>query len=110
MSNKVLEILNDKTIPSRYGDDYNSYWELIYKLDLDKSIEYEGLNITLVEEDGGCEGGGEHMSKVIEVKYDDKLEYYKIDGSYSSWDDSDWNEEGWYRVYPHEKVIVEYRK
>lgn len=66
---------------------YNSYAFLI-----DDEL-FRDITFALVHEEGGSEGGGEDVERVIEVKQNGKLlGYVQIDGYYQSYNGTDWNE------------------
>lgn len=68
------------------GDGYVDWWEVKYSSDLPTDI---GV-IKLVDESGG-EGQGDHMHIVIQVEASGQ--YFRIDGYYSSYGESEFDGE-----------------
>jgi hypothetical protein len=65
--------------------------------------------ITVIEAVGGNEGEGSHTHLVLKVLTKDRnLYYFKKEGSYDSWDGSDWDDTELYQVEPRQKVINVY--
>lgn len=71
-------------------------------------IDADGVKISLVEEEGGGEGDGEHMHIVLGFTNGDKTKYLQIDGFYSSWDAGEWYHDEVEQVFPIEKTITVY--
>lgn len=69
-----------------------------------------GYTLTMLHSIGGNEGGGEHVERVFSVydKQDKSLKYYKVEGSYASYDGTDMNYRGIKEVFPVEKVVTVY--
>lgn len=74
------------------------------------SEEFDSYTLTMLHSIGGNEGGGEHVEYVFSVydKQDESLKYYKVEGSYASYDGTDMNYGGIKEVFPVEKVITVY--
>lgn len=70
----------------------------------DKDIQKE-WGFTVVEDFGG-EGLGDTVRVVVHFPEDDL--YFKSEGSYASYDGSDWSDADWEEVRPKEKTITVY--
>ena len=68
----------------------------------------EDLNIKLIEEIGNTEGAGEYAALTISITINQEILYFTIEGYYSSYDPTDWDEE-FIRVVPKQisKIIYE---
>lgn len=67
-----------------------------------------GVEIKLVHEEGGTEGGGEYMEGVFAFMVcDTPVKFIRVTGTYSSWDDNSWDDEVT-EVYPREVTRTEY--
>lgn len=61
----------------------------------------------LVHSNGGGEGEGEHVERVLEFKVGKQVTFLRTTGFYSSYNGTDWSEE-WSVVYPRQVVITQY--
>jgi hypothetical protein len=82
------------------GESYNR----LPNLDLDF-----GESLEMVDSDGGSEGDGEYMDKVFKVQVGAEEFFFRITGTYNSWDSSMWNE-SFEIVQPVQVMRTEYVK
>lgn len=61
----------------------------------------------LVGEEGGYEGGGEYVERV--VYFEDHNVYIRLTGTYYSYHGTDWNDD-YTQVVPKEKTIIVYEE
>lgn len=78
---------------------------------LAESLEYAEVHIpagvTKPEATFGGEGQGDKVWVVFSLN---GTQYFRIDGSYTSWDGSDWNYSSLYEVEPHPVTVIQYRR
>jgi hypothetical protein len=80
--------------------------------DINKKIIIGKYTITIVDQEGGGEGEGEHWHSVFKIQQDDScdIHYYYIPGYYYSYDGSTIEWDSIYEVEPYEKVVTAWRK
>jgi len=68
-----------------------------------------GITLAVVDEEGGYEGGGEHVERVISIGHSahKPIAYVRIVGYYASYAGTEWCDEVT-RVYPREVVVTQY--
>ncbi len=72
-------------------------------------IEIDGLEITEFDTLGG-KGDGAEMSIIYKVKSKESKDFLvRIDGYYSSWDSSQFDDDA-YEVVEYEKIVKDYKK
>lgn len=64
--------------------------------------------VTKVAEGGG-EGDGAPMWAVLSFEKDGATQYFRLDGQYSSWDSSYWDD-AFYEVYPAEVTVIDWKR
>lgn len=70
--------------------------------------DIEGFTFTLVDSEGGGEGGGEYVHRIFEVKrHGKRLSHLRILGNYQSYNGTEFDTD-WSIVYPHEVVVTQY--
>lgn len=77
--------------------------------ELNSGDSVDGIHIELVHEEGGHEGGGEHVERVfaIHAPGHEILGYMRVTGYYASYNGTDYNDD-WTLVAPREVVVTEY--
>ena len=70
---------------------------------------FVGLTVRIVDEQGGNEGGGEHVMRIYEVTTNDSAEiyYFKKTGFYESYNGTEWDSDV-VEVFPKEIMVVKY--
>lgn len=71
----------------------------------DDSYDLEGLTLSLVDQHGG-EGEGDEYYVVFYAK--ETNQYFRFDGTYSSWDGRDYDSSHLYEVRPVDRVVTFY--
>lgn len=93
-------------VPTRkYFDDYEFTTGNV------KVIKFDKYTIETVDQEGGCEGSGEHWHCVFKVSVDGEIDrYYYIPGYYASYVGTtiEWN--SIYEVTPVDKVVIDWKK
>jgi hypothetical protein len=82
----------------------------IEELDEEDVVEIDGHKVYLKLEysEGGGEGDGSHVERVMTVNIDGKVEaYVRATGYYESYNGTEWNS-GWELVEPREVVVTQY--
>lgn len=65
-------------------------------------------SLSVVDEEGGYEGGGDYAEKVFEFKCNgDPIAYVRVTGFYSSYEGTDWGD-NWEFVVPREVMVIQY--
>ncbi len=68
-------------------------------------------SLSLVNFEGGCEGGGEYVERVIRVWNGETLGYVMINGYYMSYDGTTYDDPSEFSIVePHEVTVIQYRK
>ena len=89
---------------SKYGD--NSFQAFSgYKL----PNKAYGFDVSIAHGEGGHEGGGEYVERVIELKDGDNvLCYFQITGFYASNEGTEWNTDEVQQVFPREVRVIQF--
>lgn len=72
-------------------------------------VEIDGLMVRQVDSEGGREGEGDSVSRVLEVQTCQGSRFFKLCGFYSSWDGTDW-ENDVKEVKPEQVTITVYKE
>lgn len=76
--------------------------------ELNSGDTVDGIHIELVDEEGGHEGGGEHVERVFAIhKGAEILGYMRVTGFYQSYNGTDYNDD-WTLVEPREVLVTHY--
>jgi hypothetical protein len=69
----------------------------------------ESLDIEVVYEIGGREGGGESVVRVYKVTnhIDNEVHYFQLTGCYESYNGTEWDDE-LVEVFPHQVMVTQY--
>lgn len=71
-----------------------------------------GFYLSIVNEEGGYEGGGEYVERVIGIHNGDKTKctaFVRITGSYYSYDGTTYDDE-LKQVFPHQVTVTQYKE
>lgn len=82
----------------------------IEELDEDETIEIDGhqVFIKLVHSEGGGEGEGDYVERVMAVNIDGEVvSYVRVTGYYESYNGTEWNGD-WELVEPREVTVTQY--
>lgn len=75
----------------------------------DKDFIVDDTVIRLVERVGGNEGDGDHAHLVFQVdRADEKSQWFRKDGRYSSYNGVDWEYTKVFEVNPQERTVIVY--
>ena len=88
-----MSITADQLYKELAGKEYryeNSEFNWDYELwGIDRKTDIG--HVKLETQIGGCEGDGEYLAYILAVTQDDgKIQYFRIQGRYNSWDSNDW--------------------
>ena len=78
--------------------------------DLDSGTHAEGLHLELVDSEGGGEGDGSYVHRIMGVFKSGKkkpLSYLRITGYYESYNGTEYNDD-WEFVEPREVKVIQY--
>lgn len=99
-ANKFIEELKEIFEADDLGDLANT---------ADGGFTQQGVRINLVYQEGGGEGEGENVDRVISVETDGKIQaYIRFTGYYASNYGTEWNEGSAVFVEPREVVVTQY--
>lgn len=79
---------------------------------LDEAIAYSGIaeiQLEIVDGEGGHEGGGDYVERIVEIKHAGKhVAYVQFTGFYASYDGTTWDDEVT-QVWPHQVTVTVYK-
>lgn len=105
----VVSSLGDNTF---YGKDHyansfgNCFGEFVDGLSWRNAEITLPAGVATLAQDVGGEDEGSHRHAVIEVNG----QYFRADGSYTSWDGDDWDYATLYEVEPVNVTVIEYKR
>ena len=105
LTKKEIEELFEKTDGYKFSNS-GTFHGLEFAND---EIEDLGYKISLEKDFGGYEGAGEETWKVFKLTSDDSLTYFRINGYYSSWVATEWDD-SIEIVEPREVTVIKYFK
>lgn len=81
----------------------------VYEIEeLNRDDEAEGIYLELVDSEGGYEGAGEYVHRVMAVKKGDTtLSHLRVTGYYQSYSGTEYNDD-WTLVVPRDVVVTQY--
>lgn len=68
----------------------------------------EQITVEMVHSEGGHEGGGDHVERVIRMKVKGIEFYIRFTGFYASYEGTDFDDGNIERVYPREVTVTQY--
>jgi hypothetical protein len=85
--------------------------ELLYSEGGEIGVKGLALRAKVVYANGGGEGGGDHVERVLSIidEKDEAIYHLRITGFYSSYNGTDWDDE-WEEVEPYEVTVTKYKK
>lgn len=82
----------------------------VYEIEeLDSTAIVDGIHLELVHSEGGHEGDGEHVERVMAIHQlgNGILGYIRVTGFYQSYNGTEYNDD-WTLVEPREVVVTQY--
>lgn len=80
---------------------------LMWDRNLDVMLDGQRVQWKIVESEGGSEGEGEYVERILMFMMGDQTTYLKTTGSYDSWQGTEWSND-WKIVYPRSVSVTKY--
>lgn len=106
---KFEELMTEENLIDGY-DVPDDLLHMIMESDPDDPVSwFNNLDIEIVKEVGGGEGGGSAVCRVYKVtnKVDDEVHYFQLTGHYESYNGTEWDD-GLAEVFPKQVIVTQY--